>query len=213
MYENIKLIVWILSSHSQLTEESGLKYASKVPQPGGEDSFLLIIFSSWHYISQSDLPTDCFLHRVPCSTSVSNGKIHSQWRGKCVARGLSLLRKPPLYLHSAPAWITPRQHPCRGQRWVGFISMLPPWPVHCRCSVKLTFHSLEWVPEASFAESVSGDQELGWGTGWGSLYTDSWGLVQALRPLVVLPLFHPLLEEFTKVLIPGDFVHSLNKGA
>lgn len=44
--ESIKLTVRSLSSHSSSMEESGLKYASQNLQPGEEDYFLLIIFSS-----------------------------------------------------------------------------------------------------------------------------------------------------------------------
>ena len=121
--------------------------------------------------------------------------------GKWVAKGLRLLRKPRLYLDLASSWINPYLNSCWRQRWVGFISMLPPWPEYfpacCGCSVKYTFYSSEGDPEARFAGSVSGDRELGWGTDWGSLHVDSWGLVEALRSFVVLLLLHLLLEEFT----------------
>jgi len=82
--------------------------------------------------------------------------------GKRVARGLCLLRKPRLYLDLASLWIIPYLSSCWRQRWVGFISMLPPWPEYfpacCGCSVKYTFYSPEGDPKARFAGSVSGDR-------------------------------------------------------
>jgi len=53
------------------------------------DSFPFIIFSIWHYISQSDLPTVCFLHRLPCITGLP------RWLGgkesTCIAEDASLI--------------------------------------------------------------------------------------------------------------------------